>query len=72
MQYFERAKKASLSLKVTDTQTKNKALLSISNALRENISEILKIPKSKISIVIGEKSSIKTIKVRKNRTLKPC
>lgn len=38
---FENAKIASNSLKNVDTNTKNKALQSIANALRENIKEIL-------------------------------
>jgi len=42
MEIFERAKKASQSLKVADTQTKNKALQSIANAIRDNIDLILK------------------------------
>ena len=56
MQYFERAKKASLSLKVTDTETKNKALLSIAKALRENISDILKA--NEIDIQVAKENGV--------------
>ncbi len=42
MEIFERAKKASQSLKIADTQTKNRALQAIANAIRNNIETILK------------------------------
>lgn len=56
MQYFERAKKASQTLKVTDTDTKNKALLSIARALRENVSEILKA--NEIDIKVAKENGV--------------
>ncbi|MBQ4646256.1 MAG: DUF167 domain-containing protein [Candidatus Gastranaerophilales bacterium] len=48
-----------IKIKITARAVEGKA----NKAIIEYLSEILKIPKSKISIVIGEKSSIKTIKV---------